>query len=675
MSSYFNKLSGFIFLSIFFILFILTIYSLISSNEIIRNAELVQYVFIADIIFLLILLLYLTLFLINYIKNKKRDIVGLRLFNKFFLFFGIFSIIPSGIMLLSSAIFFNIELSTWLGPAFKSSVNNSYQLAQKYIDQTERDLITDSKFIRNYVLAERLIDRDIIERFDIATVYNVIRETPFIEYFTEENNYELSSENLERTKAVTKDDITIFFYDQQLFSKINLSNERYLILLKSIDLETLNYYQNIINSYNAINSIDNDKKNIQITFFTIYTVLSISLIIIFIIIGTNFSFRLARPIRRLNSAIISLKKGNFQDIDIKKTKEKDDISQLTNSFYDMSKTISAQRINLQETNNTINDQLQFINNIIKNSPYGIFVIHNKELIFQNEASNIFKNDEKSSFSFIKDKIINDLRNKNRDFESSFEINLNLNIQNIQKIFFIKSIYLSNNSLYDQIIIFNDYTDLIAAEKNNAIADLARKISHEIKNPLTPMLLSSEFLESQLEDEDLKNSVISIKRQIFLIQNLVNEFSSYARLPKPKFIKLNISDICNIYIDEYRKNYPNINFNSKIDNNLTFNFDQSYIDIILNNLFKNSIEALHDTKTPQIELILSIDKKNIKLVFFDNGPGYDGDISDLLKPYFSTKNSSGLGLSLINKIINENSGDLIIKTNKYSGFKVEIIFNV
>ena len=675
MSSYFNKLSGFIFLSIFFLLFILTIYSLISSNEIIRNAELVQYVFIADIIFLLILLLYLTLFLINYIKNKKRDIVGLRLFNKFFLFFGIFSIIPSGIMLLSSAIFFNIELSTWLGPAFKSSVNNSYQLAQKYIDQTERNLITDSKFIRNYVLAERLIDRDIIERFDIATVYNVIRETPFIEYFTEENNYELSSENLERTKAVTKDDITIFFYDQQLFSKINLSNERYLILLKSIDLETLNYYQNIINSYNAINSIDNDKKNIQITFFTIYTVLSISLIIIFIIIGTNFSFRLARPIRRLNSAIISLKKGNFQDIDIKKTKEKDDISQLTNSFYDMSKTISAQRINLQETNNTVNDQLQFINNIIKNSPYGIFVIHNKELIFQNEASNIFKNDEKSSFSFIKDKIINDLRNKNRDFESSFEINLNLNIQNIQKIFFIKSIYLSNNSLYDQIIIFNDYTDLIAAEKNNAIADLARKISHEIKNPLTPMLLSSEFLESQLEDEDLKNSVISIKRQIFLIQNLVNEFSSYARLPKPKFIKLNISDICNIYIDEYKKNYPNINFNSKIDNNLTFNFDQSYIDIILNNLFKNSIEALHGTKTPQIELILSIDKKNIKLVFFDNGPGYDGDISDLLKPYFSTKNSSGLGLSLINKIINENSGDLIIKTNKYSGFKVEIIFNV
>ena len=145
-------------ISIFITLFSLTVYSLISSNEIVRNAELIQYILIADFVFLLILLLYLSIFLINYLKYKNREVVGLRLFNKFFLFFGLFSIIPSGIILLASAIFFNIEVSTWLGPAFKSTVNNSYQLAQKYINQTERDLITDSKFIRNYVLAERLIE-------------------------------------------------------------------------------------------------------------------------------------------------------------------------------------------------------------------------------------------------------------------------------------------------------------------------------------------------------------------------------------------------------------------------------------------------------------------------------------------------------------------------------------
>ena len=218
-------------ISIFITLFSLTVYSLISSNEIVRNAELIQYILIADFVFLLILLLYLSIFLINYLKYKNREVVGLRLFNKFFLFFGLFSIIPSGIILLASAIFFNIEVSTWLGPAFKSTVNNSYQLAQKYINQTERDLITDSKFIRNYVLAERLIDRDIIQRFNITTVYNYNNGNQFIEHISDEKIF-LSDENLKDASTKSENDITIFFSNDQLFSKVNLNNSNYLLLLK-----------------------------------------------------------------------------------------------------------------------------------------------------------------------------------------------------------------------------------------------------------------------------------------------------------------------------------------------------------------------------------------------------------------------------------------------------------
>ena len=637
----------------------------------VRDAELIQYVFIADLIFLLILFLYLAIFLINYIKLKKRDVIGIRLFNKFFLFFGIFSIIPSGIILLSSAIFFNIELSTWLGPAFKSTVNNSYQLAQKYIDQTEKNLITDSKFIRSYVLAKRLIDRDIIQRFDISTVYNVNNNDIFLEHFTDKELF-LTDTNLKTASESTKEDITIFFLDGQLFSKINLPDNNYLILLKIIDLETLNYYQNIIVSYNAINSIDDDKKNIQITFFTIYLILSSSLIIIFIIIGTNFSFRLAKPIKNLNTAIISLKKGKFDNRYINKTLEKDDISQLTNSFFDMGETILYQKKNLEKTNKTIKDQLDFINNIIRNSPYGIFVLNKNELIFQNESSQIFKTTKDSSYEFFSNALSDKIEyNTNK----SYEINLNIEFNGSIKNYFIKSISIKDNSLFDQIIIFNDYTDLISAEKNNAIAELARKISHEIKNPLTPMLLSAEFIESQVNDEDLKNSILSIKRQIFLIQNLVNEFSTYARLPKANITNLNFSEICNIYVEEYRRNYPNISFNEYIDENISISFDQTYLDIIFNNLYKNSIESLKEVENPLIEISLRIIDQNIKFTFFDNGHGFDGDIENLTKPYFSTKNSSGLGLSLIKKIVSDNNGSLYIKTNKYSGFKVEIIFYV
>ena len=674
MSKYFNKFSATILLSIFIILFSLTVYSLIASNEIVRDAELIQYLLIADFTFLLILLIYLSIFLINYIKIKNREVVGLRLFNKFFLFFGLFSIIPSGIILLASAIFFNIEMSTWLGPAFKSTVNNSYQLAQKYIDQTEKNLITDSKFIRNYVIAERLIDRDIIQRFDIISVYNVLNDQKFIEHFTEDE-VELTEKNLSLVSEKTDNDITIYFQNNQLFSKINLLNDSYLVLLKSIDLELLNYYQNIIESYKAINSIDRNKKNIQITFFTIYLILSTSLILIFIIIGTNFSFKLARPIRDLNSSINELKKGNFKNLRISMIKENDDISQLSNSFYDMSNTIISQRLNLEKTNITINDQLKFINNIIENSPYGIFVLNDNELIFQNSASKILSQDNLSSYANLKKLIGKNLNENNTKLDKNFEKNIKVFINQVEKTFFIKSVYISNNSLFDQLILFNDYTDLISAEKNNAIAELARKISHEIKNPLTPMLLSTEFLETQIDDEELKNSILSIKRQIFLIQNLVNEFSNFARLPKANNKKIHLSEILLIYIDEYKRNYPKITFIKNIQNQIHINFDQSYIDIILNNLFKNSIEALDKSSNPIIEISLNQQDDYILFSFFDNGPGYDGNIDDLIKPYFSTKNSSGLGLPLIDKIIRDNKGSLKIKTNNYSGFNVEIKLNV
>jgi two-component system nitrogen regulation sensor histidine kinase NtrY len=674
MTKYYNKFSATILLIVFIILFSLTVYSLISSNEIVRDAELIQYLIIADFIFLLILLIYLSIFLINYIKIRKREVIGLRLFNKFFLFFGLFSIVPSGIILLASAIFFNIEMSTWLGPAFKSTVNNSYQLAQKYIDQTEKNLITDSKFIRNYVIAERLIDRDIIQRFDIISVYNFSNDQKFIEHFTDDK-IELTEENLKLVQKNTENDITIFFQYNQLFSKINLSRNNYLVLLKSIDSELLNYYQNIIESYNAINSIDQNKKNIQITFFTIYIILSTSLIIIFIIIGTNFSFKLARPIRDLNSSINELKKGNFNNLKISKIDDRDDISQLNNSFYNMSNTIINQRLNLEKTNLTINDQLNFINNIIENSPYGIFVLNNNKLIFQNTASKILSQDNLSPFENLKKLINQNTNNNNTDVDKNFEKNITILMNQIEKTFFIKSINILNNSLFDQLVIFNDYTDLISAEKNNAIAELARKISHEIKNPLTPMLLSTEFLETQIEDEDLKNSIFSIKRQIFLIQNLVNEFSNFARLPKANNKKINFSEILSIYIDEYKRNYPKISFNQSIQNDVNIIFDQSYIDIILNNLFKNSIEALEKSTNPIIEITLVKNDSYILLSFFDNGPGYDGNIDNLIKPYFSTKNSSGLGLPLINKIIRDNNGTMKIKTNNYSGFKVDIKLNV
>jgi two-component system, NtrC family, nitrogen regulation sensor histidine kinase NtrY len=566
------------FLFIFFILLSLTVYSLISSNEIVRNAELIQYVVILDLSYLIFLSCFLFISLFKIYKTRKREIIGLRLFYKFFLFFSIFSIIPSTIILISSLIFFNIEVSTWLGPAFKSTVNNSYLIANKYIKEREDNLITDTNFIKNYILAQRDLDPSIIERFDIETVY-LSSQDQLNKVYSSDNQIEIKDINRDLIFKEHLNDLNVFFNEGQFFSKAKITNDTNLILIKKIDLDLLKFYQNIIKSYNAYQDIDNNKKNLQITFFTIFFIISSSIILIFLIIGYKFSVNLANPIRDLSINIHNLKRGKISSTTSKTLDKKDDISILSKSFDSMSKTILSQK--------------------------------------------------------------NSLISKNKE-------------------------------------ILDNMPKLINSEKNKALADLAKKISHEIKNPLTPMLLSTEYIEKKIKshelESDILNSTNSIKRQIFLIQNLINEFSSFARMPKPQLTKLNISEILNIYYDEYTKNYNLIIFNKDIDNDIHLNFDQSYFDLVLNNLFKNAIEAGKNIKNFKISISLKKIDNKIKFYFIDNGPGYDGDVEKLMEPYFSTKNSTGLGLSLVNKIISDNEAHFQITTSKDNGFKVKIIFN-
>ena len=563
---------------IFIILFSLTVYSLISSNEIVRNAELIQYMVIIDLSYLIFLSSFLFINLFKIYKTRKKEVIGLRLFYKFFLFFSIFSIIPSTIILISSLIFFNIEVSTWLGPAFKSTVNNSYLIANKFIKEREDNLITDTNFIKNYILAQRVIDPIIIERFDMETVYLKTNKT-FKIIYSSESKILLKDANRDLISNNKNNDLKIFFNDGQFFSNVEINENNNLIIIKKIDLELLKFYKNIIKSYNAYQDIDVNKRNLQITFFTIFFIISSCIILIFLIIGYKFSVNLANPIRDLSINIHNLKKGIPPKLNSKTIDRKDDISLLSHSFNSMSKTISEQRNKL--------------------------ILKNKEIL-----------------------------------------------DNMPKV--------------------------INSEKNKALADLARKISHEIKNPLTPMLLSAEYIEKKIKgtdlEKDISNSASSIKRQIFLIQNLINEFSSFARMPKPNFVKLNISEILNIYLDDYVKNYGHIKFINFINNDIYINFDQSHLDIILNNLFKNSIEAGHNFKDFVINISLNNKDNLIELVFKDNGPGFDGDVSQLIEPYFSTKNSSGLGLSLVNKIISDNESHFNIITSKDNGFEVKISFN-
>ena len=234
--------------------------------------------------------------------------------------------------------------------------------------------------------------------------------------------------------------------------------------------------------------------------------------------------------------------------------------------------------------------------------------------------------------------------------------------------------------------------LIINERHEAWGNLARKLAHEIKNPLTPIQLTIDRLKNKylknLSNEDQNNfneNLKMINTQIKQIENLVNEFSDFARMPKPTLKNNNLVPLLNENIKLLSEIDKTIEINLKKNkDNILLNCDKEQISRVFFNLIKNSIESIHQKfeKNPNFKkkILIEILQNNghIKFLLIDNGIGFEqvkGKIKDILNPYFTTKkNGTGLGLSIVNKIINDHNGELRFYSIS-DGAKIEINFKL
>jgi len=232
--------------------------------------------------------------------------------------------------------------------------------------------------------------------------------------------------------------------------------------------------------------------------------------------------------------------------------------------------------------------------------------------------------------------------------------------------------------------------LIINERHEAWESLARKLAHEIKNPLTPIQLTIDKLKSKYsekiedhEKDDFSQSLKIIGKQIKQIENLVNEFSDFARMPKPILKDNNLVSLIQ----------DNINLMKELDRNIAINFKSNKTKIILNsdseqlsrvflNLIKNSIESIQDKELDNvningtIDIFLNDNESDIEFLIIDNGLGFEifaDNIKNILNPYFTTKKKgTGLGLAIVNKTINDHNGKInFIPID--DGAKIQVIF--
>ena len=253
----------------------------------------------------------------------------------------------------------------------------------------------------------------------------------------------------------------------------------------------------------------------------------------------------------------------------------------------------------------------------------------------------------------------------------------------------KEMEILNKNFNDMINKLKDQQNkLISSERHEAWESIARKLAHEIKNPLTPIQLTIDNLRSKYSDdldnlkkEKYNNNLQTIQKQIKQIENLVNEFSDFARMPKPLIKENNLYEVINENIILLSKIDSNIKIKliNHLHNNFLANFDYEQFNRLFFNLIKNSIESIQEKAEKDNKIDKNIDieirerRDYIIINILDTGIGFkDKKTKDLIKPYFTTKQKgTGLGLSIVDKIISDHNGSINF-LNQNNGAKIQII---
>jgi nitrogen fixation/metabolism regulation signal transduction histidine kinase len=257
-----------------------------------------------------------------------------------------------------------------------------------------------------------------------------------------------------------------------------------------------------------------------------------------------------------------------------------------------------------------------------------------------------------------------------------ELNAQIEIASLdgKQIVLLRGTRLPNGADNGFVVVFDDVTTMVQAQRDAAWGEVARRLAHEIKNPLTPIQLSAERLErklaSKLDESDselLKRATNTIVSQVNAMKTMVNEFSEYARAPAPALSEVDLNQLINDVLALYEP--VNVTMQVKLEENLPLVLgDAMMLRQVLHNLLQNAQDALNGKPDPEIEICSTVKDDKVKLIIRDNGHGFPEEIMPrIFEPYTTTKkHGTGLGLAIVKKIIDEHKGSIKIQNSSKAG---------
>jgi len=633
--------------------------------------------------------------------ERKKGIAGSRLHVRLVVVFGFLAAAPAILMAVFSAIFFYFGVQAWFNDRVSTAVNESLEVAQAYLKEHQQVMRADILAMANDLnresaglienpegFAQFMQTQSMLRNLSEAIVVNsdgkVVARAPLSLSLELEG---VSRKDMERAAQGEVVLMTAGDAHDRIRALVKLDRflDSYLYVGRLVDASVLTHMSTAEKAVKEYTTLQGRHSQLQISITAMFMAIALLLLLAAVWFGLTFSEQLVAPIGTLITAAERVSAGDLS-ARVLGVANDDEFGILANAFNRMTSQIQAQQDELIQANRMMDERRRFTEAVLAGASSGVIGLDRLGgiTLANAKAGELLLAGDPGSLAGrkLQDFIPEVAAMLDAPDTPPLQVEYSVG-EGPRKTLLIR--------VTGEVATIDDISALVSAQRKAAWSDVARRIAHEIKNPLTPIQLSAERLKRKYlpqiheDPETFEKCTETIIRQVHEIGHMVNEFSAYARMPLPVKKVEDLVEVCQDALILQRQAHPDIGFGFIASEPIIgANFDRSQLTQVITNLLQNSIDSIHERQQAQpgpghVKIVVERRGGNVVLTVEDNGAGLPEKLkAELMEPYVTTKKKgSGLGLAIVKKIMEDHSGSVVLDNSTTqdvkSGAKAVIVF--
>lgn len=676
---------------------LLTYLILTNLTPIVPGRTVVLSVLFLNVVLIVAMIALLAWHISGLVKAWRQKRAGARLHVRIVALFSILAALPAIILAVAATVSFSRSLDSWFVGKTRAIIENSLDVAQAYLDEhgavirtdivnMARDLDAAAQAVRDDAAQFRplVIAQAGLRELNVATVLDA-KGNPVVSAISDEK-LPYVKPPAKYLKEAAKGQVPLFATRDvdriSAITRLETQPERYLYVSRAINPKVMNHVRRTNQQVAEYHRMRKARSNLKLAHALMYLMISMTSLLAAIWVGIWFTSRFVSPIRRLIGAAHQVSTGDL-NVALPERRGEGDLRRLSATFNTMTRELKHQRDALVTANDQLLERRLFMEAVLSGVTAGVVGLDSQnritlanraaeDLLAQAQADLVGRRivDVRPEFASVV-VAASEGQVKGRPVDQ-----IAIDVEGEERTFAVQvTRERSGGGDGGSVLTFDDVTELVVAQRTSAWADVAQRIAHEIKNPLTPIQLSAERIKRKygkvIEDRETFDKLTdTIVRQVGDLKTMVDEFASFARMPKPEMAEHDLRDAMQEPVLLFRESHPQVKYDLHVpDEPVMGSFDRRLITQALTNLVKNATESIvshceaegtPDTYKGWVETRLEVHDDHLTIDVIDNGAGLPKhNRTKLLEPYVTTKGhkGTGLGLAMVQKITEQHGGAL------------------